>query len=161
MLELTLESLESTQKLASTICSVADKPLTVALNGTLGTGKTQFVRFFVQALFESMQVKQSAEVTSPTYVLLQRYPTKPTTYHFDFYRLENQEQVWDLGIDEIYESQAWVLIEWAEKFPQCLPDDYLEIRLEHTEQDKRLANLNPCGGISSDLFSKLASAFGS
>ena len=138
--EFLLQSLKDTEQLAKSICDHARQPCVIALNGSLGTGKTQFVRYFVNALQSSSGKSQIGEVTSPTYVLLQRYPTNPTVYHFDFYRLENAAQVWDLGIDEIFEEPAWILIEWAEKFVECLPDEVLEIRLEH-QKNHRTATL--------------------
>jgi len=159
VLELQLESLDHTRKLAHAICAAAKQPWTIALNGTLGTGKTQFTRFFVDSLFALHGKPPLAEVTSPTYVLLQRYPTKPKTYHLDFYRLENIAQVWDLGIDEIFEEQAWVLIEWAEKFPQSLPEKHVEIHLQHTDQNQRIAKLAVRGCDSTDLFSDIANSF--
>ena len=62
------------------------------------------------------------DVTSPTYVLQQRYPTSPVIHHFDFYRLESPTAVWDLGIDELYGEPGFVFIEWADKFPECWPE---------------------------------------
>ena len=96
----------------------ASTPLTVALAGGLGAGKTQFVRFLAQQLGVP-----SEDVTSPTYVLLQRYAGKQVVYHFDFYRLDTANQVWDLGIDELFEQPVFVCIEWANKFSECLPDE--------------------------------------
>ncbi|MEZ6138250.1 MAG: tRNA (adenosine(37)-N6)-threonylcarbamoyltransferase complex ATPase subunit type 1 TsaE [Pirellulaceae bacterium] len=97
---------------------------TLALQGTLGMGKTQWARYFCQALGVPAEV-----VTSPTYVLLQRYGTAigKRIYHFDFYRLESAAHVWDLGIDELFEQPSIILIEWADKFPECLPMEYLRI----------------------------------
>lgn len=159
VLELELETLDHTRKLAQTLLTAAKQPWTIALNGTLGTGKTQFTRFFVDSLFAMNNQESSAEVTSPTYVLLQRYPTKPKTYHLDFYRLENIAQVWDLGVDEIFDEQAWVLIEWAERFPESLPEKHVEIHLQHTEQNRRVAKLTVHGSDSTDLLSDIDNLF--
>jgi tRNA threonylcarbamoyladenosine biosynthesis protein TsaE len=122
-----LPDLAATERLARELSTVLAPPMTLALNGELGAGKTQFVRCFAAACGVP-----SEEVTSPTYVLIQRYKGDSVIYHFDFYRLETEGQVWDLGIDEIYESHSLVLIEWANKFPQCLPEDYVELTLSRT-----------------------------
>lgn len=156
----TLNELEDTERLAQRIArqlmnssTWQDKPgaaVTLALCGTLGAGKTQFARFLCAALGVA-----SEQVTSPTYVLLQRYTGRATIYHFDFYRLENEAQVWDLGIDELYEQPLVILIEWADKFPQCLPDDYLEIKLELDGNQLRSATLTPHGSRTTKLVASL------
>lgn len=120
-----LRDLIATQSFAEDLARAISSPITIALNGTLGAGKTQMARYFCEA----MGVPADA-VTSPTYVLLQRYRGQRfEIYHFDFYRLENALQVWDLGFDELQESQAILLVEWADKFPECLPSNRLEVLL--------------------------------
>ncbi len=120
-----LRDLNATQSFAADLARAINSPITIALNGTLGAGKTQMARYFCEA----MGVPADA-VTSPTYVLLQRYRGQRfEIYHFDFYRLENSLQVWDLGFDELQESQAILLVEWADKFPECLPSKRLEVLL--------------------------------
>jgi tRNA threonylcarbamoyladenosine biosynthesis protein TsaE len=135
-----LTTLKSTERFAVSLAELAISPMTIALNGTLGSGKTQWTRFFCQALGVA-----PALVTSPSYVLLQIYHGREKIYHFDFYRLESEAAVWDLGIDELYEQNCWVIIEWANKFPQCLPADYLEIMFEHGQAELRQAHLHPQG----------------
>lgn len=154
-----LENLQKTEQLATRIASLASHPITIALNGSLGTGKTQFVRYFVAAVQSQAPDQMVPEVTSPTYVLLQRYATRPEIFHFDFYRLTSQEEVWDLGIDELFEQTAWVLIEWANKFPGCMPDDYLEINLSHAEDDCRTAQFVASGKSAENLLCELAREF--
>ncbi len=128
-------------------------PLVVALRGTLGAGKTQLVRYVAQALGVAAE-----DVTSPTYVLLQRYNGQQLIYHFDFYRLESAAEVWDLGIDELIEQSAILFVEWAEKFPECLPQDRLQIHLEPiasvTEQ-LRQAEISATGPRSEAILAKL------
>ena len=124
MREFQLESLADTQDLAKrlgTLLANAELgPMTVALVGDLGAGKTQFVRFLIEAL----QVP-AEDITSPTYVLLQRHVGVKCCYHCDFYRLKSESEVWDLGLDELFESDCLVFVEWANLFPSCLPEDHL------------------------------------
>jgi tRNA threonylcarbamoyladenosine biosynthesis protein TsaE len=139
-MQVRLNSLEDTRRLAESIGRAGRQPTTLALVGALGTGKTQFVRFFAGGLGVPLEY-----VTSPTYVLLQRYVGKAIIYHFDFYRLDSPDQVWDLGIDELYEQPVWIVIEWADKFPECLPDDLLRIELLQNESGERSAELTATG----------------
>ncbi len=110
-LQIQLTSLEDTRRLGEALAVSAELPLVVALRGTLGAGKTQLVRYVAQALGVAAE-----DVTSPTYVLLQRYNGQQLIYHFDFYRLESAAEVWDLGIDELIEQSAILFVEWAENF---------------------------------------------
>lgn len=124
-LHIELSDIAATESIARKLAEAIDRPITIALNGTLGAGKTQLARFLCGALGVPAE-----SVTSPTYVLLQRYRGEHfEIYHFDFYRLENAHQVWDLGFDELQESSAILLVEWAEKFPETLPIDHLTVRL--------------------------------
>ena len=123
----------------------------IALSGTLGAGKTQWTRYFC----ESLGVPAGA-VTSPTYVLLQRHAGDRLIYHFDFYRLDNEAQVWDLGIDELFEQPVVIVIEWADKFPACLPDDHLAIVFDFNNQGDRRAQLKGGGFRSQAMIEMLA-----
>ena len=133
------------QALAQRLADTCRPPATIGLDGTLGSGKTQFVRFFAEALGVSAE-----DVTSPTYVLLQRYTGTQVVYHFDFYRLEREEQVWDLGIDELEAQPVYVIAEWASKFPGCLADDRVMIRFELSEQ-QREATISSTGPASDSV----------
>ena len=141
-MELTLPNLQATQKFATQIAAglqsvLGQVPFTIALSGPLGAGKTKWIRY----LCEELGVPPDS-VTSPTYVLLQRYRSaRAIIYHLDYYRLRTVEQVWDLGIDELQEEPVLILVEWAEKFPETLPPDHLCLHfLQHSEnygQDSR------------------------
>jgi tRNA threonylcarbamoyladenosine biosynthesis protein TsaE len=153
--QLQLNSLADTQRLAQSLASEVELPLVIAISGTLGAGKTQLVRYTAQALGVPAE-----EVTSPTYVLLQRYAGRYIIYHFDFYRLESAAEVWDLGIDELLEHSALVFVEWAEKYPECLPADRLQIQLapiESATNQSRLAIITATGPRAERLLSKLSS----
>jgi tRNA threonylcarbamoyladenosine biosynthesis protein TsaE len=140
-----LPTLEATDQFARALANAVasfttSRAVTIALSGTLGAGKTQWVRYFGAALDIP-----ALEVTSPTYVLLQRYSGRKTVYHFDFYRLETIAQVWDLGIDELFEQPLVVVIEWAEKFLACLPEDHLRIELFQNADGLRHAVVSATG----------------
>ncbi len=135
-----LNSLEDTRRLAAAMAKALPCPFTMALQGTLGAGKTQFVRFFATDLGASAE-----GVSSPTYVLMQPYSGRLPIYHIDFYRLDSEAQAWDLGIDELFEQDAMVLIEWADKFPMCLPEEHITVRLEAPSEQQRVAIISAAG----------------
>lgn len=148
-LQYPLATLDDTRRLAEQLARHLQPSSTIALVGTLGVGKTQFVRFLVAALGGD-----SESVTSPTYVLQQSYLGSCKIHHFDFYRLDTAAQVWDLGIDELYEQPCIVLIEWADKFPECLPDDCLTIAFSQADHHRRLAEFRSSGPTSKILLER-------
>ena len=88
----------------------------IALDGTLGMGKTVFVRAVIQAL-----TTDNTDVPSPTFTLLQTYDTsKGPVYHFDFYRLKNPEEAYEIGIEDAF-ADGICFIEWPEKIGTLLP----------------------------------------
>jgi tRNA threonylcarbamoyladenosine biosynthesis protein TsaE len=102
-----------------------------ALAGDLGAGKTQFVKGFVAGL------GSSAEVTSPTFVLVHEYGDgRLPVYHFDFYRLDNGEAVLQLGFDDYIFGEGVSLIEWADRHSDLIPTEAkwlsFELRSENT-----------------------------
>ncbi len=95
----------------------------VLLIGNLGAGKTTLAKGIVSGL----GAVEPEEVSSPTFTLIHEYG--PRVYHIDLYRLDRAEQVATLGLDEIFDRDAVVLIEWGERFPELLPAERIEIRL--------------------------------
>ena len=146
-----LPTLAATEKLAQQVAQCIQPPQTVALVGTLGAGKTQWVRFFMESLGVA-----AGQVTSPTYVLQHTYQGPWPIHHFDFYRLESIAQVWDLGVDELFEQPCVVLIEWADKFPACLPEDCLTIQFVEDGLAGRTARISGSGSRSIRMLRELA-----
>src|SRR3982751_1859734 len=85
----------------------------VSLVGNLGAGKTTLAKGIV----EGRGAARPEEVSSPTYTLIHEYGEPPTVYHVDLYRLETEAEASPLGLDELFEKEALVLVEWGEKFP--------------------------------------------
>lgn len=102
----------------------------VLLYGDLGAGKTAFVRGLAQGLGAD-----PANVSSPTFTLVQEYRGRLTLYHVDLYRLEERE-VDDLGLDELILGDGVVAIEWADRWVGR-PDDVIEVRIEEIGEEKR------------------------
>lgn len=96
----------------------------VTLTGELGSGKTTLV----QGIGEGLMVK--GLIKSPSFVIINEYDGPLPLYHFDLYRLNNAEEIFSLGYEEyLYEKRGVVVIEWAEKIKDFLPEEYLEINL--------------------------------
>jgi len=102
----------------------------VLLYGDLGAGKTAFVRGLARGLGAD-----PAEVTSPTFTLIQEYRGRVTLFHVDLYRLEARE-VEELGLDELVLGDGIVAIEWADRW-RGRPDDVIEVRIEDLGDEKR------------------------
>jgi tRNA threonylcarbamoyladenosine biosynthesis protein TsaE len=103
-----------------------------ALAGDLGAGKTQFVKGFVAGL------GSSAEVTSPTFVLVHEYEGgRLPAYHFDFYRVNNSEAVLRLGFDDYVFGDGVSLIEWAERYPDLIPKEARWLSFEIKGENSR------------------------
>ncbi|MFA5105003.1 MAG: tRNA (adenosine(37)-N6)-threonylcarbamoyltransferase complex ATPase subunit type 1 TsaE [Candidatus Margulisiibacteriota bacterium] len=108
----------------------------IALYGQLGSGKTTFI----QGLSKGLGL--SNFVTSPSFVIINEYPLCrgkqiSSFYHVDLYRLDNEEDIRDLGIEELFGREAIVAIEWADKAPHLLPAGCKKIRFEFVSESER------------------------
>ena len=125
-------SLEEIELVAEKV--LAENPhKVIVFQGQMGAGKTTFIK----ALAKALAVKDMT--SSPTFALVNEYNAKDNqkVYHFDVYRLKSEEEAMDLGIDEYLYSGQWCFIEWAEKIPNLLPDDYSKIVVEMLPDGKR------------------------
>lgn len=105
---------------------LAQNPAKVILfNGEMGAGKTTFIK----ALSKELGVMQAT--ASPTFSLVNEYAAQNggLIYHFDVYRLKNEAEALDMGIDEYLYSGNWCFIEWAEKIPNLIPDEHAVVNL--------------------------------
>ncbi len=133
---LTLGSLEDTAALGARIAAGLCPGDAVALGGDLGAGKTTLAR----AILTSLAVKEA--MPSPTFTLVQTYATSgPTVHHYDLYRIEDEREIDELGLDEALEHGA-VLIEWPERAGSRLPDDVLRISLSIIDAQSRSAAIS-------------------
>lgn len=121
---------EETIELGRRIAAGLPRRAVVLLIGNLGAGKTTLAKGIVSALGAA----KPEEVSSPTFTLIHEYGR---VYHIDLYRLDRAEEVERLGLEEIFDRDAVVLIEWGERFPQLMPADRFEIRLRALEDDRR------------------------
>jgi len=125
------QSEEATIALGETLASELPAQAVVLLIGNLGAGKTTLAKGIVKGLGAA----QPDDVASPTFTLIHEYG--PGVYHIDLYRLDTAAQVATLGLDEIFDRRAVVLIEWGERFPDLMPEERIEIRLRNTGENSR------------------------
>ena len=102
----------------------------VLLIGNLGAGKTTLAKGIV----EGRGAAPADEVASPTFTLIHEFGK---VYHIDLYRLDEESEVATLGLEEIFDRDALVLIEWGERFPRLLPNDRTEIRIDADSGERR------------------------
>ena len=105
----------------------------VALIGDLGAGKTCLTRGLALGLGLPLPQK----VTSPSYTLINEYEGYTPIYHIDLYRIDQCEDVWDLGLDEYLEGEGVCIIEWANIILQELPSHTIEIKLSWLDENRR------------------------
>ena len=111
----------------------------VLLIGNLGAGKTTLTKGIVLGLGAAL----ADEVSSPTFTLIHEY--NPRVVHIDLYRLETPQEVATLGLEEIFDRDAVVLIEWGERFPDFMPAERIEVRLVATDENSRRIELIAAG----------------
>jgi tRNA threonylcarbamoyladenosine biosynthesis protein TsaE len=146
-------SSDETKRIAASIGKSLKPGDNVILQGNLGSGKTTFV----QGLAHGMGV--SMPVTSPTFTLVHEYPAQgPKLIHVDPYRLENPEQIVELGFDEWLEQDGVLVVEWAERLGHLTPDEYLLVKLEILGDDERRITLEPHGTRWDKLLQELEAA---
>ena len=141
------ETIELGEKLATELPPSA----VVLLIGQLGAGKTTLAKGIVKGLGAA----QPDDVSSPTFTLIHEYRALPhgrgsetpiqnrdreggLVYHIDLYRLDTAAQVATLGLDEIFDRRAVVLIEWGERFPELMPENHIKIRFRATEDSREI-----------------------
>lgn len=105
----------------------------VLLIGNLGAGKTTLAKGIVSGLGAAAE----EDVSSPTFTLIHEYGSG-RVYHIDLYRLDEAREVATLGLDELLERDALVLMEWGERFPQMLPAERTEIRLRADGDEREI-----------------------
>jgi tRNA threonylcarbamoyladenosine biosynthesis protein TsaE len=115
----------ATDRFGAALADTLPAGTTVALCGTLGAGKTRLV----QAIAAACGVSREA-VVSPTFVLCQQYNGSRTINHLDAYRVRDEDEFRELGVEELFGSDAISIIEWADRVADCLPDEYLRIDIE-------------------------------
>ncbi|MBR5820865.1 MAG: tRNA (adenosine(37)-N6)-threonylcarbamoyltransferase complex ATPase subunit type 1 TsaE [Alistipes sp.] len=125
MKQIHIDSEEQLNEVAEALLSSLGGRTVVALRGEMGAGKTTLIRAVAEALGASDQV------TSPTFALVNQYESGngERIFHFDFYRIEDEREAFDLGYEEYFYSGDLCFVEWPEKIEGLLPEELMEVRI--------------------------------
>lgn len=109
---------------------------TIIFKAEMGTGKTTLIKKIVEAL------GSEDDVSSPTFSIVNEYVgLKNNIYHFDLYRIETEEELYDFGIETYIDSDHYVLVEWPELLESLLDNDFTEISIQINENQERVLQL--------------------
>jgi tRNA threonylcarbamoyladenosine biosynthesis protein TsaE len=136
-LELFCKVLEELPTVAAQIVAFAQEEKVWLFNGEMGAGKTTLIK----AVCEQLEVIDN--VSSPTFSIVNEYLTRnnKVIYHFDFYRIKNEREVVEIGIEEYFDSGNYCFLEWASLIPSLLPTSYLNIDIELLANNHRVIKL--------------------
>ena len=123
------ETPEETQVLGEKLGKTLKQGDVIALIGDLGTGKT----CLTQGIARGVGIAPDEIVSSPSYILINEYSGTIPIYHIDLYRLENSEEIAELGLSEYVEGAGICIIEWAERMADALPDHCIKIHITLAE----------------------------
>lgn len=131
-------TLDEIQEVVKQILATPRLKKVITFHATMGVGKTTLIKELVK------QLGVNDTSSSPTFSLVNEYQTKEgeTIYHFDLYRLNSEEEAYDMGIDEYFYSGNWCFIEWPEKTPNLIPIDHASIHMKTAKNGARELILN-------------------
>ena len=133
----TASSLSDLPQIAQQIINFAANSRIFLFYGDMGAGKTTLIKSLCAAL------GSTDNITSPTFAIVNEYDgSADKIYHFDFYRLKNQNEALDLGSDEYFYSGNYCFIEWPDKIPDILPDNYIRVNLQVLPDNSRKITLD-------------------
>ena len=131
-----IQSLESIDDISKSMFSQYPNNKKWVFFGEMGVGKTTLIKYLCKSLDVIDVVK------SPTFSIVNEYISKnnETVYHFDFYRLEDESEAFDLGYESYFFSNHFCFIEWPSKIKNIIPDDFLKVEIT-VEQEKRIIRI--------------------
>jgi len=141
MLIVKLPTLEHTQALGRIIGNAASPGQIILLDGGLGAGKTTIT----QAIGRGLEVEPQYYITSPTFSIIHEYPGRIPLYHMDFYRINDEVELVELGIEEYLYGNGLSVIEWPERLGGLTPEVRLQIKIDITGDESRTATLTAVG----------------
>jgi tRNA threonylcarbamoyladenosine biosynthesis protein TsaE len=148
--DLVLSSRAQTESLGRAIGRAAEGGEVLALIGELGAGKTALVRGIASGL-----AAPAGSVSSPTFVLVHEYVGRLCLVHMDLYRRRTESDAANLGLQDYFTDRSITAIEWADRFPDLLPPDRLEIELAHRTPVTRTSRVTARGPRSLRLLAGL------
>lgn len=136
-MNINVNSLSDLDQAAISLLDFAGTEKIFVFEGDMGAGKTTFIK----ALTKALGVKEL--VSSPTFSIVNEYEGKGKTfYHFDFYRIKNLQEAYDIGYEEYFFSGNTCFIEWPEKVEELLPENYIKVEIKMINENERLLSVN-------------------
>lgn len=150
MLEIKLNGLDETREFGIRLGKLLKSGDILCLNGDLGAGKTTLTKSI------GLGLEVEDYITSPTFTLINEYDGRIPVYHFDVYRLENVEELYDLGFDEYFYGAGVSIIEWADKIEKLLPKERIVVDIEKDRDiNKRIINITGYGNRYREVIEEL------
>lgn len=143
-----INNLETTKDIAKIISNNLSKGSVLCLDGDLGAGKTTLTQFIAK------EIGVVEQVTSPTFTIIKEYQAKLPLYHMDVYRIEDIDDMYDLGFEEYIYSDGICIIEWSKKIEKILPKDRINIKIQ-IENDARIMCISGSGFAYENLKEEL------
>jgi tRNA threonylcarbamoyladenosine biosynthesis protein TsaE len=141
MKSISINSTAELNSVAEQLLDFANGEKFFVFEGEMAAGKTTFIKAFCAIL------GVDDVVSSPTFSIVNEYESQAgVIYHFDFYRLKNLQEAYDIGYEEYFYSNEYCLVEWPTKVEELLPEKYIKVEIKITGNEQRLFNLTRVDG---------------
>ena len=136
-IQLNAFALEDLPQISNQLLSAMGKHKIITFYGEMGAGKTTLIKQLCKTL------KVTDTIQSPTFSIVNEYLTEDSQqiYHFDFYRIKEEEEALDFGVEEYFYSGNYCFIEWPEKIPNLIPEKAVKVSITLTEDNERLITI--------------------
>lgn len=146
-MKIEIKNIKETEAIGEIIAGILEKGTIICLDGDLGAGKTTLTQFIAK------KFGVDEYVTSPTFTIIKEYEGNLPFYHMDVYRIESEEDMYDLGFEEYIYSDGITIIEWANNIINMLPNNRINIYIQRNDGDIRILNITG-EGIAYDKLTK-------
>lgn len=145
-MKLTVNNLKDTEKVGRIIARCLEAGTVLCLDGDLGVGKTAITQFIAR------EFGVEDYITSPTFTIIKEYEGRLPFYHMDVYRIDSEDDMYDLGYEEYIYSGGVTIIEWSNKIESILPDERINIEIQRLNDTSRIMIIDGSGRV----FEKIA-----
>ena len=148
-MKIVVNNLQDTEKIGKIISRNLEKGTVLCLDGDLGVGKTALTQFIAR------EFGINEYITSPTFTIIKEYEGRLPFYHMDVYRIETEDDMYDLGYDEYIYSEGVAIIEWSKKIEGILPENRIDIVMKRLDDSRRLLTISGKGLVYKKIAEEL------